>query len=233
MANSPKAFDGHGLAGSHAFSIGNIGQVNSRVGGALRRAGKNRSRKGDFENQAKLMQYQANLRDWHNTQAPGHAAAMMTAQREAGSYHDDEGNVLGNISGSWKGAEGTAGSIGGWKNAKRAKAEETEDNPNGQGQQMKQFAGPRKMFLGVYKEDGDAKDKEYPLAKIPTLTSENSTTDDNGRISNVYYSARYRAGRGKFQSNVENRDAYQNQQDVQSQQADDSHNQGQQMRGIF
>ena len=210
-----KAFGGHGLSDSHAISNYNLGQVTRRAQRGLRQAGRgnNRNRKADFENQAKLMQYGANLADWHNSQAPGHAAAMMRAQREAGTYYDDEGNVLGNISGSWKGAEGTSGNIGGWKNAKRAQAEETEDNPHGQGQQMKQFAGPRNVFLG---------------SEIPTLTSENSATDSNGRISSIGWT-RYDARKRTFESNTGNRDAYQNQQDVQNQQADSFHNRGQQM----
>jgi len=229
------AFNGHGLSDNHAISNYNLGQVNRRVGGALRRSGKNRSRKGDFENQAKLMQYGADLKDfhrknefndkltfannerdiadWHNTRAPGHAAAMMTAQREAGVIRDDKGNVLGETGGSWKGAEGTSGSVGGWQAPKKGKAEKTEDNPHGQGQQMKQFAGPRKVSLGE---------------NIPTLTSKNSTTDNNGRISTIG-STRYNFGRRAFESNVDNRDAYQNQQDTQDQQADNFHNRGQQM----
>ena len=212
-----KAFGGHGLSDSHAISNYNLGQVTRRAQRGLRNAGKgnNRNRKADFENQAKLMQYGADLADWHNTRAPGHAAEMMRAQREAGTYYDDEGNVLGNISGSWKGAEGTSGNIGGWKNAKRAKEESegTEENPHGQGQQMKRFAGPRNVFLG---------------SEIPTLTSENSTTDSNGRISTIG-NTRYNAGRRAFESNVDNRDAYQNQQAIQNQQSDDFHNRGQQM----
>jgi len=211
-----KAFGGHGLSENHSISNYNIGQVNSRVGGALKRAGKRASRKGDFENQAKLMEYNANLRDWHNSQAPAHAAALMTAQREAATVRDDSGNITGEISGSWKGAEGTSGSIGGWGNVKKSKAKKdkkTEYNPHGQGQQMKQFAGPRNVFLG---------------SEIPTLTSENSTTDDNGRISTIG-NTRYNFGRRAFESNVDNRDAYQNQQDTQDQQADNFHNRGQQM----
>jgi hypothetical protein len=145
---------------------------------------------------------------------------MMRAQREAGTYYDDEGNVLGNISGSWKGASGVSGSIGGWKNAKRASAAEaegefaTEDHPHAQGQQMKQHAGPRKVFLG---------------SQIPTLTSENSTLKPgSAQIASVGWT-RYNMGRRAFESNAENRDAYQNQQDVQGQQADEFHNRGQQM----
>jgi hypothetical protein len=230
-----KAFNGHGLSDSHTVMRYNLAQVSSKMNRASRRVGKNngnRNRKAEFENQAKLMEYDANLKDWHNTRAPGHAAAMMSQMREAGTYRDDDNNVLGNISGSWKGAEGTGGSIGGWKNAKRAKAEEpeqTEDNPNGQGQQMKQFAGRRKVFLGVYKEPGDEKGKEYPLANIPTLTSENSTTDKDGRIATVGWTSR-NPETNKFESNVENKDAYENQQDRQDQQADEFHNRGQQMR---
>lgn len=216
-----KAFDGHGLSSTHAGSIYNISQVNRRVQGGLKKVGKNRNRRVDFENQAKLMQYGATLKDWggtrdvarqdwQNSRAPEHAAEMMRKQREAAAVHDDEGNYLGEISGSWKGAEGTSGSIGGWKSGKKAKAEE---NPHGQGQQMKQFAGPRNMFLG---------------SEIPTLTSENSTTDSNGRISTIG-NTRYNFGNRKFESNVDNRDAYQNQQDIQSKQADDFHNRGQQM----
>lgn len=232
-----KAFDGHGLSSTHAGIVYDISQVNRRVQTGLRRVGKNnnRNRRIDFENQAKLMEYGANLKDfhrqnefndkltfanterdiadWHNTRAPEHAANMMRAQREAGTYYDDEGNALGNISGSWKGAGGVSGSIGGWKSGKKAKSEESEENPHGQGQQMKRYAGPRQTFLG---------------SEIPTLTSENSTLDSNGRIATVGHT-RYNLGNRKFESNVENRDAYQNQQDIQNQQADDFHNRGQQM----
>jgi len=215
-----KAFSGHGLSDSHAVTNYNLGRVSTKMNRAARKFGKgggDRNRKAEFENQAKLMEYDANLKDWHNTRAPGHAAEMMRQQREAGTYRDEDGNVLGNISGSWKGAEGTSGSIGGWKNPKRAKAEEpeqTEDNPNGQGQQMKQFAGQRKVFLG---------------SRIPTLTSENSTTDKDGRIATVGWISRD-PETNKFESNVENKDTYENQQDIQDQQADEFHNRGQQMR---
>ena len=222
-----KAFNGHGLSDSHMYTRYYLGQASAKMNGADRKAGEgggDRNRRAEFENQAKLMEYDANLKDWHNTRAanlkdwhntraPGHAAAMMSQMREAGTYKDDDGNVLGNISGSWKGAEGTGGSIGGWKNAKRAVPEETEDNPNGQGQQMKQFAGQRKVFLG---------------SQIPTLTSENSTTDENGRISSVGWTKR-NARTNKFESNVENKDIYENQQEVQDKQADEFHNRGQQM----
>jgi hypothetical protein len=230
-----KAFNGHGLSDSHAYARYNLGQVSAKMNRAARKAGKgggDRNRKAEFENQAKLMEYDANLKDWHNTRAPGHAAEMMRQQREAGTYRDEDGNVLGNISGSWKGAEGTSGSIGGWKNPRRAAAEEpeqTEDNPNGQGQQMKQFAGRRKVFLGVYKEPGDKKGKEYPLANIPTLTSENSTTDENGHITDVGW-IRRNAQNNRFESNVGPKDTYEAQQDRQDQQADEFHNRGQQMR---
>jgi len=247
----PEGF--HGTSNAHGASVGAFSYLGDRAAGAIKKRGKNKdnkhNRKADFENQAKLMEYGANLKDfhrenefndkvkfagveavvanWHNEQAPQHAANMMRAQREAGTYTDDDGNVLGNISGSWKCASGVSGSIGGWKNPKRPAA--TEDHPHGQGQQMKQHAGPRKVFLGVYKEEGDAPDKEYPLANIPTLTSNNSTLKPgSAQIANVGWT-RYNKNNRKFESNVAHKDAYQNQQDVQDQQADDFHNKGQQM----
>jgi hypothetical protein len=236
----PRAFDGHGLSDDNRAMVGKVQQGRRALYRAGKRAGKggnNRNRKADFENQAKLMEYGANLQDWgktqdsarqdwHQSRLPGHLDAAMESMqnhldpdvaRESASYQYGDAKV--SLSGSLR---------------RPVKEGKSEENPHGQGQQMKELAGPRKVFLGVYKpkEDKNKPGKQYPLANIPTLTSENSGTDENGHI-NFVGRTRYNFGRRQFESNVENSDAYQNQQDKQDQQADDSHNQGQQMRGIF
>ena len=227
-----KAFGGHGLSNDNRQGVRKIQQGRSALYRKGLKAGKkDGGRKADFENQAKLMQYGATLKDWNSTQdsarqdwhqsrLPEHLDATMERMqkhldpdvaRESASYQF--GNAKVSLSGSLR---------------KPAKEGKSEENPHGQGQQMKQFAGPRQTFLGVYKDPEDEEGKEYPLANIPTLTSENSTTDDNGRISTIG-NTRYNFGRRQFESNVDNRDAYQNQQDIQDKQADDFHNRGQQM----
>ena len=251
----PKAFDGHGLSDDNRQGVRKIQQGRSALYRAGKRAGKggnNRNRKADFENQAKLMEYGANLQDWSSTQdtarqdwsrtqdsarqdwhqsrLPGHLDAAMESMqnhldpdvaRESASYQYGDAKV--SLSGSLR---------------RPVKEGKSEANPHGQGQQMKELAGPRNVFLGVYKpkkKDGEPKDepgKQYPLANIPTLTSENSTTDENGHITGVGWSKR-NPRNNSFEENVGPKDIYEHQQSVQDQQADNSHNQGQQMRGIF
>lgn len=228
----------YGTSNSHNYGRYYIGRGfraarNSLDGGKNKKGNRNdiRNRKAEFENQAKLMQYGATLKDWNSTQdsarqdwhqsrLPEHLDATMERMqkhldpdvaRTSAMYQF--GNAKVSLSGSLR---------------KPVREGKSEDHPHGQGQQMKQFAGPRKTFLGVYKEEGDAPDKEYPLANIPTLTSENSTTDENGHIKSVGWVKR-NPKTNSFESNVGPKDNYENQQDIQDQQADEFHNRGQQM----
>jgi hypothetical protein len=217
----------YGTSSSHNYGryyIGRgFGAARDAVSGKKGKGSDARNRKADFKNTAKLMKYGVDLEDYQQTRfhgvtdneklaaLGGHAGASIASARKAATYTDENG-VQGNISASYKSPAGAAVNIGGWRNASSPAAA-----IHGQGQQMKKIAGPHHMFLGVYKEEGDAPDKEYPLAKIPTLTSENSTTDENGHITSVGWTKR-NSKTNKFESNVEDRDAYENQQNVQADQ---------------
>jgi hypothetical protein len=137
----------------------------------------------------------ADILDYHSTRAPEHITNTINAAREASVYRDDEGNVLGEIAYKGRTAAGVETSTGGYSlpARKRTEAPSPEDNPNAQGQQMRQ------TFLG---------------SQIPTLTSENSTTDDNGSIASVGWTKR-NPKTNSFESNVENKDIFNTQQALQ------------------
>jgi len=149
----------------------------------------------------------ADILDYHSTRAPEHITNTINAAREASVYTDEDGNRLGEIAYKGRTAAGVVTETGGYRLPAR------KQNPNAQGQQMQQFSGPRKVSLG---ED------------IPTLTSENSTTDENGHITDVGW-IRRNAQNNQFESNVGPKDTYEAQQDRQDQQANAFHNRGQQM----
>lgn len=152
----------------------------------------------------------ADILDYHSTRAPEHITNTINAAREASVYRDDEGNVLGEIAYKGRTAAGVETSTGGYSLPvrKRAEAPLAEEKPHAQGQQMRQ------TFLGVYKEPGDEEGKEYPLANIPTLTSENSTLGDDGKITNVGWTKR-NPKTNSFESNVGPKDNFEQQQSVQ------------------
>lgn len=147
---------------------------------------------------------QADILDYHSTRAPEHITNTINAAREASVYTDENGKVLGEIAYKGRTAAGVETMTGGY----RLPAREQKDNPNAQGQQMRQ------TFLGVYKDPDDAPGTQYPLANIPTLTSENSTTDDNGHISSVGWTKRNPTN-NSFEENVGPKDTFENQQSVQ------------------
>jgi hypothetical protein len=132
---------------------------------------------------------QADILDYHSTRAPEHITNTINAAREASVYEDENGNRLGEIAYKGRTAAGVVTETGGY----RLPARKQEDNPNAQGQQMRQ------TFLG---------------SQIPTLTSENSTTDENGHIASVGWTKRNPIT-NSFESNVENKDIYDTQQTLQ------------------
>jgi hypothetical protein len=145
---------------------------------------------------------QANILYWHSAQAPEHITNTINAAREASVYEDENGNRLGEIAYKGRTAAGVVTETGGYRLPAR------KDNPNAQGQQMRQ------TFLGVYKDPEDAPGTQYPLANIPTLTSENSTLGDNGQITGVGWTKRNPAN-NSFESNVGPKDNFEQQQSVQ------------------
>jgi hypothetical protein len=147
---------------------------------------------------------QADILDYHSSRAPEHITNTITAAREASVYEDENGNRLGEIAYKGRTAAGVVTETGGY----RLPARKQEDNPNAQGQQMRQ------TFLGVYKDPEDAPGTQYPLANIPTLTSENSTLGDNGQITGVGWTKRNPAN-NSFESNVGPKDNFEQQQSVQ------------------
>jgi hypothetical protein len=130
---------------------------------------------------------QADILDYHSTRAPEHITNSVNAAREASVYTDENGNRLGEIAYKGRTAAGVVTETGGYRLPAR------KDNPNAQGQQMRQ------TFLG---------------SQIPTLTSENSTTDENGHIASVGWTKR-NPKTNSFESNVENKDIFNNQQALQ------------------
>ena len=209
----------YGTSKSHGYALHNFGKVKGAVNRQFSNKGSgSKNRKADFKNQAKLMKYGAELEDWQQTRfhgvtdneelmgGGGHAGAAVRAARAAAEYRDGEGNVLGNINASYRTPSGNSVSIGGWKNSPLPKQEDAaeEYNPIAQGQQMKQFAGPRQMFLG---------------STIPLIRGNESTADEsNPALVNTVGSIRRNPATNKFESMVGDRDAYQEQQDTQAQQ---------------
>lgn len=232
-----------GLAGNAQGSmLGSHNMIGGMAARGTRNLRRNNSRRNQFKQQAALqqamyenedqlatrrstlkreeMEYGSDLKrgeatqaadilDYHSTRAPEHITNTVNAARKASEYTDENGNVLGEIAYKGRTAAGVETQTGGY----RLPARKGNPNPNAQGQQMQQFAGPRKVSLGEY---------------IPTLTSENSTTDENGHITDVGW-IRRNSQNNQFESNVGPKDMYENQQDRQDQQADAFHNRGQQM----
>jgi len=202
----------YGTSSSHNYGRYYIGRgfnaARNAISGKKGKGSDARNRKADFKNTAKLMKYGVDLEDYQQTRfhgvtdneqlaaLGGHAGASIASARKASTYTDENG-VQGNISASYKSPAGAAVSIGGWRNVSSPAAA-----IHGQGQQMKKIAGPHHMYLG---------------SEIPTLTSENSTTDENGHINTVGWTRR-NPETNKFESNVKNKDAYENQQNVQADQ---------------
>jgi hypothetical protein len=147
---------------------------------------------------------QADILDWHSAQAPEHITNTIKAAREASVYEDENGNRLGEIAYKGRTAAGVETQTGGYTLPVR----KPEEKPHAQGQQMRQ------TFLGVYKDPEDEEGKEYPLANIPTLTSENSTIGDNGQITSVGWTRRNPTN-NSFEENVGPKDNFEQQQSVQ------------------